>query len=85
MKDLKNSRVEQASSTSSDSDDMENFIPTKHPTTGKHLKEVSMAILVQTSTCAQRVDFTTSPFVEVLAPSAVRIVHGLGFEVTQTR
>mmetsp|Transcript_49985 Transcript_49985/g.42167 ORF Transcript_49985/g.42167 Transcript_49985/m.42167 type:complete len:102 (+) Transcript_49985:3-308(+) len=30
---------DEASSTSSDSDDMENFIPTKHPTTGQHLKE----------------------------------------------
>lgn len=30
----------QASSTSSDSDDMENFIPTKHPTTGTKLSEV---------------------------------------------
>lgn len=30
---------DEASSTSSDSDDMESFIPTKHPTTGQNLKE----------------------------------------------
>jgi len=38
----------QASSTSSDSDDMENFIKTKHPTTGQKLAEVCIACSART-------------------------------------